>query len=253
MVRVTGRAMMTSTAAMNRPLGAVNESKRSRNPLRRSCTASAATLLITPPATCPSALRCSRDHAGCCCIARLFEPDRRPEHLEQMHKLVWLAHVCDPAEIHDRLNVLVEASRREQDDRARRGLCLSTELTTHREPAQSRHHHVADHRIRKPAFDHDLQRLHAILRAADVEPVTGEPQLEQTAQRVVIFCDENPRWVALRHKPLHSLERWFNCELVIRWAQVAARRATGLSQPFVNYRQGATLRGDDDHGEGSRR
>src|ERR1022692_911668 len=180
MVRVTGSAMMTSTAAMNSPLGAVHESKRSRNPLRRSCTASAATLLITPPATCPSALRCSRDHAGCC-VARLFEPDRRPEHLEQMPKLERLAHVRDPAEIHDRLNVFVETARGEQDDRARRGLCLSPELTTDREPAQARHHHVADHRIRKPALDHDLERLHAILGAADVEPVTGEPQLEETA------------------------------------------------------------------------
>src|SRR5580700_9784645 len=113
MVRVTGSAMMTST------LGAVSESRRSRNRVRCPCTASAATLLITPPATCPSALRCSRDHAGCACIARLLEPDRRPEHLEQMRKLERLAHVCDPAEIHDSLDVFVETARREQDDRGR--------------------------------------------------------------------------------------------------------------------------------------
>src|ERR1022692_1518062 len=212
MVRVTGSAMMTSTAAMNSPLGAVNESKRSRNPLRRSCTASAATLLITPPATCPSALRCSRDHAGCCCIARLFEPDRRPEHLEQMRKLERLAHVCDPAKIHDSLNVFVETARGQQDDRACRGLGLSTKLPTYREPAQARHHHVADNRIREPALDHDLERLLAVLGTADVDPVAGEPQLEETAQRVVVFRDQNPRWVAVRHKAVHSLDWWFDCD-----------------------------------------
>src|SRR5580700_566332 len=159
-----------------------------------------------------------------------------------MRKLERLAHVCDPAEIHYSLNVFVETARGEQDDRARGGLCLSTELATHREPAQSRHHHIADNRIRQPALDHDLERLHAILSAADVEAVAGEPQLEETAKRVVIFSDEDARWVAVRHLPVISLGRWFDCDLVIRWAPVAARRATGLSQPFVNYRQGATLR-----------
>src|ERR1022692_2441150 len=209
MVRVTGSAMMTSTAAMNSPLGAVNESKRSRNPLRRSCTASAATLLITPPATCPSALRCSRDHAGCGYIARLFEPNRRPEHLEQMRKLERLAHVCDPAEIHDSLNVFVETACGEEDDRAGRRLRLSAKLAADRQPAQPRHHHVADNRIRKPALDHDLERLHAVLCTAHVEAVAGEPQLEKTSERVVIFCDENARWVAVRHMPVLFMERWF--------------------------------------------
>src|ERR1035438_2695833 len=120
--------MMTSPAAMKRPLGEVQESRRARNRLRSSCTASAATLVITPPATCSSALRCSRDHAGCRCIARLFEPNRRPEHVEQMRELERLAHVCDPAEIHDSLNVFVETACGEQDDRAGRRLRLSAKL-----------------------------------------------------------------------------------------------------------------------------
>src|ERR1700693_5950188 len=229
--------MMTSTAAMNSPLGDVQESRRARKRLRSSCTASAATLVITPPATCPSALRCSRDHAGCCGIARLFEPDRRPEHLEQMRKLERLAHVCDPAEIHDSLNVFVEIARGEEDDRNGLGLGLSTELATHRQPAQARHHHVADDRIREPALDDDLEGLHAILGTAHVEPVTGEPQLEETAERVIVFRDENPWWVAVRHERGYFPDRCSNCDLVIRWAARAARRATGLSQPFVNCRQ----------------
>src|SRR5580704_15157108 len=159
-----------------------------------------------------------------------------------MRELERLAHVCDPAEIHDSLNVFVEIARREENDRNGRGLGLSPQLATYRQPAQTGHHHVADNRIREPGLDHDLERLHAVLGAAHVEPVTGVPQLEESTERVVVFRDENAWWVAVRHQLEISLDSWFDCDLVIRWGPRAAHGATGLSQPFVNCGQGATLR-----------
>jgi hypothetical protein len=143
-----------------------------------------------------------------------------------MRELERLAHVCDPAEIHDSLNVFVETACGEQDDRGGRRLRLSAKLTTDRQPAQTRHHHVADDRIRKPTLDHDLEGLHTVLRTANVEPVAGEPQLEKTAERVVILCDENARWVAVRHMPVLFLERWFDCD----WLYAGRHLRLGVQQ-----------------------